>query len=60
MGSGGPGSQMQKPQHLGNAACLLYRVELRGGVIYCIQLNKEAELVSGAQLDQGDRFDSSQ
>ena len=52
MGSGGPGSQMQKPQHLGNAACLLYRVELRGGVIYCIQLNKEVVLVSGAQLDQ--------
>lgn len=54
MGSDGLGSQMRKPQHLGNAACLLYRVELRGGVIYCIELNKEVV------LDQGDRFDSSQ
>lgn len=59
MGSGGLGSQIRKPQHLGNAACLLNRVEPRGGVIYYIQLNKEVALVYGAQLDQGDRFNSS-
>lgn len=31
LGSGGLGSLMEKPQHPGSSACLLYRIEQTGG-----------------------------